>query len=277
MDQLSDPELVGTRVATALGIRDRPGVHAADAVTESLTTQPALLVLDSAEHALPGVVSFVQRVLARAPVTRVVVTSRCVLDVPGEQVWPVPVLTCPAPDAAPREAAGSDAVRLFAARAAERRPDFALTDQLAQPVAELCRRLDGLPPSSSGRRSRSRPARPWSTSLPFWRAVLRPAPGRRIRPQHRLVITGYENARPGPLAAPADPRPARLPAREAVGGNGPGETKSRVRSGKFTFVTLNERVAPSGRSGYGTPPLSRCQRGFALRAAAPVPRLGCAQ
>ena len=145
MDQLSDPELVGTRVATALGIRDRPGVHAADAVTESLTTQPALLVLDSAEHVLPGVVSFVQRVLARAPVTRVVVTSRCVLDVPGEQVWPVPVLTCPAPDAAPREAAGSDAVRLFAARAAERVPDFAITDELAKPVAELCRRLDGLP------------------------------------------------------------------------------------------------------------------------------------
>jgi predicted ATPase/DNA-binding CsgD family transcriptional regulator/DNA-binding XRE family transcriptional regulator len=145
MDQLSDPELVGTQVATALGIRDRPGVEAADAVTESLTTQPALLVLDGAEHVLPGVVSLVQRVLAQAPVTRVVVTSRCVLDVPGEQVWPVPALTCPAPDASPREAAGSDAVRLFATRATERRPDLAITDELAQPVAELCRRLDGLP------------------------------------------------------------------------------------------------------------------------------------
>ena len=145
MDQLSDPELVGTRVATALGIRDTPGVHAADAVTESLTTQPALLVLDGAEHVLPGVVSLVQRVLAQASMTRIVVTSRCVLDVSGEQVWPVPALTCPAPDASPREATGSDAVRLFAARAAERMPDFAITDQLAQPVAELCRRLDGLP------------------------------------------------------------------------------------------------------------------------------------
>ena len=145
MDQLSDPELVGTWVATALGVRDRPGVHVADAVTEALMAQPALLVLDGAEHVLPGVVSFVQRVLAQAPATRVVVTSRCVLDVAGEQVWPVPVLTCPPPDAAPREAAGSDAVRLFAARAAERMPGFALTDQLAKPVAELCRRLDGLP------------------------------------------------------------------------------------------------------------------------------------
>lgn len=145
MDQLSDPELVGTRVAAALGIRDKPGVDAADAVTESLTGQPALLVLDGAEHVLPGVVSLVQRLLTQAPASRVVVTSRCVLDVPGEQVWPVPALSCPAPEAGPREAAASDAVRLFATRATERMPDFAITDQLAQPVAELCRRLDGLP------------------------------------------------------------------------------------------------------------------------------------
>jgi predicted ATPase/DNA-binding CsgD family transcriptional regulator len=145
MDQLSDPALVDARVATALGIRDLPGVPAAAAITESLTAQPALLVLDGAEHVLTGVAALVQRVLAGAPGTRVVVTSRCVLDVPGEQVWPVPVLACPAPGAAPGDVAGSDAVRLFAARAAERVPGFAVTSQLAQPLAELCRRLDGLP------------------------------------------------------------------------------------------------------------------------------------
>jgi len=145
MDQLSDPALVNTRVATALGIRDKPGVSETAAITESLTAQPAVLVLDGAEHVLPGVVSLVTRVLAEAPATRVVVTSRRVLDVPGEQVWPVPVLYCPGQEAAPSDAAGSDAVRLFAARAAERMPGFAITDDLAQPVAELCRRLDGLP------------------------------------------------------------------------------------------------------------------------------------
>jgi predicted ATPase/DNA-binding CsgD family transcriptional regulator/DNA-binding XRE family transcriptional regulator len=145
MDQVSDPALVDTRVATALGIRDRPGVTAAAAITESLTAQPTLLVLDGAEHVLPGVVGLVTRVLAEAPAARVLVTSRRVLDVPGEQVWPVPVLGCPAPGAAQGVVAASDAVRLFAARATERVPDFTVTDQLAQPVAELCRRLDGLP------------------------------------------------------------------------------------------------------------------------------------
>jgi predicted ATPase/DNA-binding CsgD family transcriptional regulator/DNA-binding XRE family transcriptional regulator len=145
MDQVGDPALVETRIATALGIRDRPGVTAATAITESLTAQPTLLVLDGAEHVLPGVVALVTRVLAEAPAARVLVTSRRVLDVPGEQVWPVPVLSCPAPGAAQGDVAASDAVRLFAARAAERVPDFTVTGQLAQPVAELCRRLDGLP------------------------------------------------------------------------------------------------------------------------------------
>jgi transcriptional regulator with XRE-family HTH domain len=66
MDQLSDPALVDARVATALGIRDLPGVPAAAAITESLTAQPALLVLDGAEHVLTGVAALVQRVLAGA-------------------------------------------------------------------------------------------------------------------------------------------------------------------------------------------------------------------
>jgi predicted ATPase/DNA-binding CsgD family transcriptional regulator len=145
MDQLSDPALVPGRVASALGIRGRPGVTTAAAIAESLTAQPALLVLDGAEHVLAGVVDLVGWVLAEVPDTRVLVTSRCVLDVPGEQVWPVPVLGCPAPDATPDDVAASDAVRLFAVRAAARLPDFTVTGPLAAPVAELCRRLDGLP------------------------------------------------------------------------------------------------------------------------------------
>jgi predicted ATPase/DNA-binding XRE family transcriptional regulator len=145
MDLISDPALVDTRVAAALGIRDRPGAPAAAAIASSLANLPTLLVLDGAEHVLAGVTDLVERVLADAPRTRVVVTSRRVLEIPGEQVWPVPVLTCPPPDAAPQEAVSSDAVRLFAARAAERMPDFGITAELAQPVAELCRRLDGLP------------------------------------------------------------------------------------------------------------------------------------
>src|SRR5450756_1782215 len=79
MDQLSDPALVDARVATAMGIRDKPGRTAAAAITESLAAQPTLLVLDGAEHVLPGVVGLVTRVVAEAPAARVLVTSRRVL------------------------------------------------------------------------------------------------------------------------------------------------------------------------------------------------------
>ena len=145
MDLVGDPALASARVASARGIRAPPGVPAAVTVTQALAREPALLVLDGAEHVAGGVASLTTMVLGGAPEARVVVTSRCVLDVPGEQVWPVPVLACPAPGAGAQEVASSDAVRLFATRAAERRPDFRITGELAQPVAELCRRLDGLP------------------------------------------------------------------------------------------------------------------------------------
>src|ERR1700759_5338668 len=145
LDRISDPALTDTRVAAALGLRDQPGEAAAAAVTRALEHTPTLLVLDGAEHVLAGVTELARRVLAEVPEARIVVTTRRVLGIPGAQVWPVPVLACPAVGAAPGQAEASDAVRLFATRAAERQPGFRLTTELAPSVAELCRRLDGLP------------------------------------------------------------------------------------------------------------------------------------
>jgi predicted ATPase/DNA-binding CsgD family transcriptional regulator len=145
MDVITDAALVDSRVAAALGIRDRPGASLGAAITSTLRGRPTLLVLDGAEHVLAGVADLAGRVLAQVPGARIVITSRRVLGIPGEQVWPVPVLACPAPGAEVRAITGSDAVRLFGARAAERMPGFEITAGLAPPVAELCRRLDGLP------------------------------------------------------------------------------------------------------------------------------------
>ena len=72
-------------------------------------------------------------------------TSRLVLGVPGEVCWTVPPLHCPSAAAGAPDIAASDAVRLFAARACERIPDFSLTDVPVHVIGELCRRLDGLP------------------------------------------------------------------------------------------------------------------------------------
>ena len=141
LDSVTDPVLVDARVAAALGLRDRPGVSPGEAVVRALAGEaggPTLLVLDGAEHVVAdqagnGVARLAERILTGTTGTRILVTSRRLIAMPGEQVWPVPALR---PD---------DATRLFTARAHERMPGFELTQELAGPVAELCRRLDGLP------------------------------------------------------------------------------------------------------------------------------------
>ncbi|MBV9383319.1 MAG: helix-turn-helix domain-containing protein [Streptosporangiaceae bacterium] len=139
LDSLGDPSLVESRVAAALGLRDRAGSPAAEAVVRTLAEGPALLVLDGAERAVVpppgsgGVTGLAERVLAGSGQTRILITSRRLTGAAGEQVWPVPALT------------DADAVALFATRARERVPGFEITGDLAEATGELCRRLDGLP------------------------------------------------------------------------------------------------------------------------------------
>ena len=67
------------------------------------------------------------------------------LGIPGEVCWTVPPLDCPSVAAGASDIAASDAVQLFMARASERLPDFRAADVAPHAIAELCRRLDGLP------------------------------------------------------------------------------------------------------------------------------------
>jgi predicted ATPase/DNA-binding CsgD family transcriptional regulator/predicted negative regulator of RcsB-dependent stress response len=76
---------------------------------------------------------------------RIVVTSRVVLGVPGEVCWTVPPLDCPSAAAGVSDIVTSDAVRLFIDRAHARLPSFTGADVAPHAIAELCRRLDGLP------------------------------------------------------------------------------------------------------------------------------------
>ncbi len=112
----------------------------------SLRNRPQLMIVDNCEH-LPGAVSrFVEAALAASPHLHVLATSREPLGIPGEVRRVVPPLSVPAqgPDD-PGEIVSSEAVRLFEDRAIRVLPDFALTDETAGDVAELCRHLDGLP------------------------------------------------------------------------------------------------------------------------------------
>ena len=145
---LSDPELVGEELVAAIGIRPLPGMSAIEASCMHLAERHALVVLDNCEHLLTACAEAAEGLLHGCPQVSVLATSRTPLGVAGETEWRVPSLSLPSPEPArePIEALGqSDAVRLFIERARKARPNFAVNNENAAGVAEICYALDGLP------------------------------------------------------------------------------------------------------------------------------------
>jgi predicted ATPase/DNA-binding SARP family transcriptional activator len=132
-------------VTAVLDVRDVTG--AGDRLVDALRARSLLLVLDNCEHVIDEAAALAGRLLRGCPRLRVLATSREPLGVPGEVVWAVPPLDVPDPAASDSVAviARSPAVRLFVTRAAAAAPGFALDADNATAVAELCRRLDGIP------------------------------------------------------------------------------------------------------------------------------------
>jgi predicted ATPase/class 3 adenylate cyclase/DNA-binding CsgD family transcriptional regulator len=143
---IREPDLVLPTVAAALGVRDAGARPLRDLVLDHVRHRQLLLLLDNFEQVL-GAAPLVAELLVSAPRLKVLVTSRAVLRLSGEREYPVPPLALPdAGRPAPAEVvAQAEAVRLFVERAGAARPDFALDAANAGAVAEICRRLDGLP------------------------------------------------------------------------------------------------------------------------------------
>jgi predicted ATPase/DNA-binding CsgD family transcriptional regulator len=147
--EITDPVLIGPRVATALGAREEPDRPVGETLTDALRQQHLLLVLDTCEHLVEAVADLARRLLADCPAVRIIATSREPLRVRGETVWRVPPLALPPPELAAgqplTELAEHESVRLFLDRAAAVRPGFALSHDNADAVIRLCRTLDGMP------------------------------------------------------------------------------------------------------------------------------------
>jgi predicted ATPase/DNA-binding CsgD family transcriptional regulator/DNA-binding XRE family transcriptional regulator len=139
------PQSLISTVASRLRVRDQPGVLIHTSVQAALAATPRLIIFDGAEHVRDEVAELVSTLLTAVPGLRIIVTSRVVLGVPGEVCWTVPPLACPSAAAGVSDIVSSDAVQLFMARARERLPGFSETDVAPRAIAELCRRLDGLP------------------------------------------------------------------------------------------------------------------------------------
>jgi predicted ATPase/DNA-binding CsgD family transcriptional regulator len=137
---------VADRLLAALGAAQVPGQAALDTLANSACDRAVLLLLDNCEHLLADCAILVERLLGHWPAVRVVATSREPLGVPGELVYALRPLTVPRPDAVePADVLASDAAQLLADRAEGTGAGFSVNGTNAAAVAQLCRRLDGLP------------------------------------------------------------------------------------------------------------------------------------
>ena len=133
-------EDVPMAIVRALGVVLLEGESAEEAVERFLATRHLLLVLDNCEHML-GIAPFAGVLLERCPAVTLLATSREPLALQAEERRAVPPLALPGEPARP----GDDAVALFAERARAQDAAFELDGAIGPAVAEICRRLDGLP------------------------------------------------------------------------------------------------------------------------------------
>lgn len=143
---ITDPATVESAMLAALGIEQPSGVDPRDALMDQLKDKTALMIVDNCEHLLDAVAAVVHDLVSGIPRLSVVATSRELLGVPGEVTYRLRSMSLPDHDGGDTDLVGAaDSVRLFVERGAASRPDYHLTSDDAHAVAEICRRLDGMP------------------------------------------------------------------------------------------------------------------------------------
>jgi predicted ATPase/class 3 adenylate cyclase len=131
---ITDPDLLPAVVARAFGLPDQPGLSTMDTLRWFLRERQMLVVLDNCEHLLDACAVLVAEILGAAARVTLLATSREPIGVAGELSWRVPSLPL-----------ADEAIELFVDRARHVRSDFAVTDESAPTLREICARLDGLP------------------------------------------------------------------------------------------------------------------------------------
>jgi non-specific serine/threonine protein kinase len=143
---LADPALVPHSVASVLKVPDQAGRRPEETLIEALRPRSLLLVLDNCEHLQAACAGLARELLQGCAHVRILATSRTPLNAPGETLWRVPSLSLPAGDrVSVRTVEKCEAGRLFVERARSIGGAFRLSDDTAEVVEKVCRRLDGMP------------------------------------------------------------------------------------------------------------------------------------
>lgn len=151
---LAEPALVPQTIASTLNVHESSARPLMDSLVDYLSTRELLLVVDNCEHLISNCAKIVEILLQKCPHLSFLATSREPLNIASEVVWSVPPLSLP--DVQPwRDTASgqkaisvyeqSEAIQLFVSRARSAAVDFSLTLENGASIAEICRRLDGIP------------------------------------------------------------------------------------------------------------------------------------
>ena len=145
LGSVRDGAQVADAMATAFGLTVPSGAHAVDALVDLLRNKLLLVVVDNCEHLIGAAAELVSTLISSCDSVTVLATSREGLAVSGERIIAVPSLGAPSPHDPPDTVAASAAVRLFIDRAVAVDAAFRLSGANSEAVAEVCRRLDGIP------------------------------------------------------------------------------------------------------------------------------------
>lgn len=141
---VADPDLVLPAIGRGVGLSGVEGLDPVSVVADHLRNRRTLVVLDNAEHLLEAAPD-VARLVALCPLLTVLVTSRTTLRVRGELQFQLTPLSLPGPEEDPAVIAETPAVALFLDRARGVRPGFDLDRGNTGAIADICRRLAGIP------------------------------------------------------------------------------------------------------------------------------------
>jgi predicted ATPase/DNA-binding winged helix-turn-helix (wHTH) protein len=143
---LSDPELVPSAMAGALGLRLGSNTISSEAVARAIAGKELLLVLDNCEHVIDAAATLTETLVRLCPRATILTTSREVFRIAGEYAYRVPPLEVPAREQVNADQIlGHSAPELFIARAKELGSDFSSHAESLPTIAEICRHLDGIP------------------------------------------------------------------------------------------------------------------------------------
>jgi len=144
---LTDGARVAQAVASAIGIKEEAGRPVQEALVKFVADRRLLVIFDNCEHLVQACADLAAQLLHAGPDVKILASSREHLRVAGETTYPVHSLSVPdLPRGLPANELGQfEAVRLFVERARAVQPAFALNDANADAVADICRRVDGIP------------------------------------------------------------------------------------------------------------------------------------